>query len=174
MVNQVLYQEKLKSNRTLALFLCLMLVFLVLLIWRWNTSGFGFFTGLFLFLTLTFFFYSLNFRVLEISLTSLSLTLRFGIIKWSVAVENIAECKTDEIPTLMRYGGAGVHLMMINRRYRVSLNFLEYPRIVIKLKTKTGPVCDVSFSTQKPEEWIHQIKTVIEIDCSDRLLAGGN
>jgi len=162
--NPVIFHEKLKSNRTLALFLGLMLVFLVLMSLRWITSGFGFVAGLLFFLALTFFFYSLNFRTLEVSLTSESLTLRFGIIKWSVAIDNVEDCKIDEIPTLMKYGGAGVHFMMINRRYRVSFNFLEYPRIVIGLRTITGPVRDVSFSTKRPDELINQIMNLLNMD----------
>jgi hypothetical protein len=41
--------------------------------------------------------------------------------------------------------------MMVNERYRASFNFLEYPRVVVALKRKRGPVQDVSFSTRQPE-----------------------
>ncbi|MDH3944005.1 MAG: hypothetical protein OEV06_07935, partial [Anaerolineae bacterium] len=51
-----------------------------------------------------------------------------------------------------RNGGAGVHLMMVEGRYRVSFNFLEHERVVLRLKRKRGPVRDVSFSTGAAEK----------------------
>ena len=42
--------------------------------------------------------------------------------------------------------------MLIDKRYRASFNFLEYPRIVVVLKKKRGLVCDLSFTTRHPEK----------------------
>ncbi|HML39578.1 MAG TPA: hypothetical protein PKD23_02740 [Bellilinea sp.] len=36
-------------------------------------------------------------------------------------------------------------------------NFLEYPRVVIQLTIKKGPVRDIAFSTQRPEDVIRLI-----------------
>jgi hypothetical protein len=58
----------------------------------------------------------------------------------------------------MKYGGAGIHFMLIHKRYRVSFNFLEHPRVVIALKRKAGWVRDVSFSTCQPNELIQLIQ----------------
>jgi hypothetical protein len=58
----------------------------------------------------------------------------------------------------MRYGGAGIHWMMVHGRYRASFNFLEYPRVVVRFKQKRGLVQDVSFSTRQPEEVIRCIE----------------
>jgi hypothetical protein len=55
---------------------------------------------------------------------------------------------------LLKYGGAGIHFMTVNQRYRASFNFLEYPRVVIALKHKRGLIHDLSFSTQNPEQVI--------------------
>jgi hypothetical protein len=58
----------------------------------------------------------------------------------------------------MRMGGAGIHFMLIRRRYRVSFNFLEYPRVVIAFKRKVGPVQDISFSTRRPDDVLRHIQ----------------
>jgi hypothetical protein len=52
----------------------------------------------------------------------------------------------------MRNGGAGIHFMLVNGRYRASFNFLEHPRVVIRFRNKIGPVVDLSFSTTQPEK----------------------
>jgi hypothetical protein len=43
--------------------------------------------------------------------------------------------------------------MYIGGRYRVSFNFLEYPRVLISLK-RSGIVRDVSFTTRQPERLV--------------------
>jgi hypothetical protein len=97
-------------------------------------------------------FYVLNYRTLNIRLTDKSLKLTFGIFSWTVPLDNIKACGLDEIPALMRLGGAGIHFMSIRGRYRASFNFLEYPRVVVALKRKAGPVRDISFTTRRPDE----------------------
>jgi hypothetical protein len=119
-----LYEERLTSNKTEALFLSCCI----------------------------FFFYSINYRTLVIRLTPESLVLKFGIFIWTIPLDNIAGGSLDEIPALMKYGGAGIHFMMVGKRYRASFNFLEYPRLVIELERKAGPVREISFSTRLPEE----------------------
>ena len=61
----------------------------------------------------------------------------------------------------MKYGGAGIHFMMIGKRYRASFNFLEYSRVVIALKNKVGLVQDISFSTRQPEEILKLVREAI-------------
>ena len=146
------YVEKLSSRRTELLFIILTILFFLLFLWRVNVSGWGGFVIAFLVLSCLFLFYVVNFRTLIIRITSESLKLSFGIFSWTVPVSNIESCSLDEIPLFMKYGGAGIHFMMIRKRYRASFNFLEYPRVVIALKNKVGPVQDISFSTRQPEE----------------------
>ena len=105
-----------------------------------------------------FLFYSVNYRTLDIRLSREVLSLTFGIFKWVVRLDNIEECRLDEVPPLMRYGGAGIHFMMVRSRYRASFNFLEYPRVVIGFKRKAGPVRDISFSTHRPEEVMRVVR----------------
>jgi hypothetical protein len=151
------YQEKLSSNRTEALFMVLALLFLLLFAWRVTTTGPGFFAILFSILSLFFLFYSLNYRTLTVRLESNALILTFGIFTWRIPLDNIESCYLDD-KSLWRIGGAGIHATFIRRRYRVFFNFLEYPRAVVVLKEKKGPVREIAFSTRQAES----VKQIIE------------
>jgi hypothetical protein len=147
-----IYHESIVSSKTELLFRALTALFLFLFLWRTATVGLNALAIVFLLFTCIFMFYSVNFSTLVIHLTNKALTLRFGVFSRRVPVENIESCQLDGIPAIMRYGGAGIHFMSIRSRYRVSFNFLEYPRLVIALKQKIGLVQDVSFTTQQPDE----------------------
>jgi hypothetical protein len=162
-----IYREKLTSNKTEALFVALTLVFLMLAVWRASVGGFDALAITLIVFFGFFLFCSLNYRTLFIHITSQSLKLTFGMFTWSVPVENIEACRLDELPALMKYGGAGIHFMMIRNRYRVSFNFLEYPRVTIALRKKAGLVRDVPFSTRQPEDALRFIREMAE----NRLLA---
>ena len=162
MTDNLIYNERLSSNRTEALFVALTLLFLLLLIWRANAGGLDILAAMFFFFFVFFLFYSVNYRTLVIRLTSESLALTFGIFTWAVPLDNVEECRLDEVPPLMRYGGAGIHFMMVRNRYRASFNFLEYPRVVITFKRKAGPVRDISFSTRRPEDVLRFIQDAVD------------
>jgi hypothetical protein len=102
-----------------------------------------------------------NFRTLIIRLNAESLTLTFGIFTWRVPLDNVETCGLDELPTLMRLGGAGIHFMFIRKRYRASFNFLEHPRVVIAFKRKVGLVRDISFSTRRPADVLRLIQAAV-------------
>jgi hypothetical protein len=161
MAEDLVYHERLSSNRTEAFFLTLTIVFLLLLIVHMKDRSWDVLAVISLCFFAFFFFYSVNFRTLNIYLTSKSLKLRFGIITWVVPLDNVEECGLDEIPLLMKMGGAGVHFMSIRNRYRASFNFLEYPRVVIAFKIKRGPVQDISFSTRQPERVLRLLREEI-------------
>jgi hypothetical protein len=161
MNDEVLYEERITSNKTEALFILLTLLPTLIYIWGIKAGRKGKLTVVSLFLSILFFFYSLNYRTLVIRLTSRYLRLTFGLSSWNVSLNNVEDCRLDEIPPLMRMGGAGIHFMMIRNRYRASFNFLEYPRVVIGLKNKVGPVQDISFSTRQPDRVIHLIQETI-------------
>jgi hypothetical protein len=160
-INQnLLYEEKLSSRRTEALFLSLMTLFLVLLVWRVTSSGWDFLAILFFIFFGLFVFYSLNYLTLIIRLTPNSLALSFGIFAWTVRMEDIESCGLDNLPAIKKYGGAGIHFMFVDNRYRASFNFLEYPRVVIGLRKK-GRVRDISFSTGRPDDVLRLIQETI-------------
>lgn len=155
-----IYEEKVASRRTVALFVTLTLLFMALLAWRVMNSGLGFLTIAFFCLFSFFLFYSLNYRTLIICLTPESLVLRFGIFTWRIPTVTIEQCYRDDTP-LWRIGGAGIHFTMIRRRYRAMLNFLEHPRVVVSLKKRKGPVWDIAFSTRRPKEVMRLIREVM-------------
>jgi hypothetical protein len=144
------YTEAIDSPRTTVLFIGLTLVFGLLFVWQIRTAGLGGWAITWLCFGLFFLFYSLNYRVLQIRLDTRQLVLRFGIFRWQVPVSNIEACYQD--PTsLWRIGGAGIHFSPFDKRYRAIFNFLQYPRVVVMLKQKKGPVQDIAFTTQAPE-----------------------
>jgi hypothetical protein len=155
------YEEKVSSRKTRALFLALTLLFLSLLVWR-LVAGPGALAVVFFCLFGAFLFYSLNYRTLVIRLDRGSLKLSFGVFTWTVPTDNIAACRLDDLTWLQRMGGSGIHFMSVRRRYRISFNFLEHPRLVVGLKRKAGPVRDVSFSTRHPDEILRLIRHNME------------
>lgn len=158
-----IYQEKLSSKRTAWLFVTLTILFFLLFVWRLNLSGWDGLTITFLVFSFFFLFYAVNYRTLVIQISSTFLILSFGIFSWRVPFDNIESCSLDEVPALKKYGGAGIHFMLVRKRYRASFNFLEYPRVLITFKDKVGPVQDISFSTCQPEEILRIIQKAISI-----------
>ncbi len=161
--NDLLYTERISSNKTEALFLVLMILFILLFIWRVGAVGLDWLSAVFSIFFLVFLFYSVNYRTLLIHITPVAIKLTFGIFTWTVPVNNIQACSLDEPPIMMKYGGAGIHFTTIRKRYRASFNFLEYPRVVIAFKEKVGPVRDISFSTRKPEVVMQIIHGALEV-----------
>ena len=158
-----LYQETLTSRRTFDLFAALTYIAFLFLLWRFSRHQLDGWGIAYLIIFLFFLFSTLNYRTLIINLSQEALTLKFGLFTWMVPVSNIISCQLDDhLPPFMRYGGAGVHFMFIQGRYRVSFNFLEYPRVVVAFKRKVGPVVDISFSTKNPEEIIRLIQSAID------------
>jgi len=113
--------------------------------------GFRFFPGLFAFLGMFFALYVLNFRILNITITATHLILKFGIISWKTSLDNIRECRLDDSPPLIKYGGAGVHFAFVKGMYRAFFNFLEYPRVLVVFFKKQGPVQGLVFTTHQPD-----------------------
>jgi Ca2+/Na+ antiporter len=161
MTDDLIYNERVSSNRTEALFLALTILFFLLLIWHVNAGSLDILAAVFFCFFGLFFFYSVNYRTLLIRLTAESLNLTFGLFTWKVPLDNVEECHLDSLPLLMKYGGAGIHFMFIRNRYRASFNFLEYPRVVIAFKRKAGPVRDISFSTRRPDDVLRLIQEAV-------------
>jgi hypothetical protein len=161
MTKDLIYEESVFSNRTEALFLALASLFSWLALRGTQTRRRDSFSAVTLSLAGFFLFYSLNFRTLRIRLTSERLELKFGIFRWTVPLDHIEEVHLDELPPLMRLGGAGIHFMSVHDRYRASFNFLEHPRVVIALKRQVGPVQDISFSTRHPEDIIRLTRAAL-------------
>jgi Ca2+/Na+ antiporter len=160
--DKLIYSERISSNKTEILFLVLSALFAFLTFWRVKAAGVDILAIVLLILFCVFVFYSVNYRTLKIQITPERLNLKFGIFTRTILLSNIETCSLDEIPTLLRMGGAGIHFMRYKKRYRASFNFLEYPRVVIVLKRKTGPVQEISFSTRQPSEFLHLVQEKME------------
>jgi len=156
-----IYSEKISSSRTTFLFLGLSVSFFILSAWRIFAVGLRFFPGLFAFLALIFLFYVINFRTLKITIDSKHVKLKFGIIPWKTRLDNILECRMDDSPAIIKYGGAGVHFAYVNGIYRAYYNFLEYPRVVISFKVKQGLTQGLVFTTRQPDQVLDHIKSRI-------------
>jgi hypothetical protein len=150
-MNDPIYEEKVSSSITTALFAVLTLLFLVLTIWRWMAAGLGVLAIVFLCLSALFLFYVINYRVLVIRVTKTDLILKFGILSWKLPLEDLGACRLDDAPGWIRYGGAGIHFALVGGQYRAFYNFLEYDRLLIDFKRKRGLVDAVVFSTKQPE-----------------------
>ena len=151
MAEDTLYEERLTSLRTELLFVFLMLVAAGLCAWRVSLRGWDWLAILCLCISAMFLFYVLNYRVLHITLTSSTLTVRFSFMPWRIPLSTISGCRQDDI-SLWRIGGAGIHFSSFARRYRAMFNFLEYPRVIVELKEKRGLVRDIAFTTRQPEK----------------------
>lgn len=161
MTDGPIYSEKLSSKKTEALFISLTVLFAVPFAVFASRRLFGTWSILFFGLSAFFLFYALNYRVLIIQIDDVNLQLRFGLFHWIIPLSNIDSCTPDTV-SLKRIGGAGIHFTPIDGRYRAMFNFLEYPRVVLRLKDKKGLVRDVAFSTRHPEEVTHLIEDSYE------------
>jgi hypothetical protein len=161
MTEKIDYQERLSSNRTLALFAVLTLLSSLVAAWRVSTARLDGWAVFFLCFGIFFLFYTINYRTLIIQITSETLKLRFGIFAWTVPVANIANCELDVLPAFKRDGGAGIHFMFAGKRYRASFNFLEYERVRVAFKRKVGLVQEISFSTRRPDEVVQRVREAI-------------
>lgn len=122
-------------------------------------SGFDHLALVFLLLGVLFLFYTLNYHTLNILIEKTGVTLGFGLIHWTIPLEQIEDCRQDDT-SLWRIGGAGIHFSPFNKRYRAMFNFLEYPRVLLILREKRGLVRDIAFSTRQPEEVIRLIRVL--------------
>lgn len=158
---ELTYEERLSSTKTTLLFAVLAALFAMLFAWRRSVGGLDVLAVVFASLGGLFLFYTFNYRTLIIGLTPEALRLRFGVFTWNIPLDKIADCGLDRLPPLLRYGGAGIHFMLVRGRYRASFNFLEHARIVIAFRKKTGWVRDLSFSTAQPDELLRLLREAI-------------
>lgn len=161
-----IYEERVTSNWTEALFLLLALLFFAIFALRQAAGKTDAFIAVFFGLFVLFLFYTLNYRVLVIRMTDQVLALRFGIFSWRIPFDNVQACRLDDdLPALMKYGGAGIHFFTAHGRYRASFNFLEHPRVAIRFRRKAWLVVeDVSFTTRRPKEVIRLIREAISAE----------
>ena len=91
MTDDLIYNERVFSNKTEGLFLALTTLFFLLLTWRVNAGNVDLLAAVFFCLFGLFLFYSVNSRTLIIRLTPESLKLTFGIFTWIVPLDNVED-----------------------------------------------------------------------------------
>jgi hypothetical protein len=157
-MGSLVYEERVTSRRTTALFLSLALLCSLVFAARLRAGSPGIIGAASLCLGVFFLFYVLNYRTLTVTITADALRLSFGVFHWTVPIEDLAGCQVDDLPPLLRYGGAGIHFMSVRGRYRASFNMLEHPRIVVTLASPHGRVRDLSFSTCRPDAVLRHLR----------------
>src|SRR5574338_900604 len=115
MEEDICYTETVSSKWTEALFIALTLLFGGLFAWRITTRNLDILAYILCGMCLVFLFYIINYRILTIRLTRQALELKFGVFTWAEPFDNIAAWSIDKIAWPMRYGGAGIHFMSINK-----------------------------------------------------------
>ena len=157
------FHETLSSKLTTGLFIGLSAISGGLCAWRSLAIRFDGLAGVLCFFACFFAFYTVNYRKLVIKLSSDIPNLCFGVFHWRVHNENIASCRLDDQFNLIeRYGGAGIHFMLVGGKYRAYFNFLDHPRVAITYKRSMGLVQEISFSTLEPDRFIKQVNQLIK------------
>ena len=151
-MKETIYIEEIQSRITSGLFAGLAVLFLALFGWRVSRVGWQFTPGLFLFLGIFFLLYVFNYRTLSISIFDDLLLLQFGLVRWKVPVRNIQSCDRYDPPWWIKYGGAGVHFVLVEGVYQAFFNFLDGPRVLVTFKEKQGWVGALSFTTNRPSQ----------------------
>jgi hypothetical protein len=155
MSNDNVYEERLYSIRTEALFVILSVISLLLtlvfvnwkIFWLLITIPFLFFVF--------FLFYALNYPILKTIIAKEKIILKFGIFTKNIKFDEIIDQKIDTT-SMWRIGGAGIHATKIQGVWRMMFNFLEYERVVVK--KNTGFNKEIAFSTKNPKELIEIVK----------------
>jgi len=159
---EAVYSENVSSPRTSALFMILCAFFGWLAYRRLQNHPAGETLAIvYLLLAAMFLFYVLNYHTLHIRINMEKVTLRFGLFTRHIPIHTISTVTIDS-ESLWRIGGAGIHFSWFQRRYRAMFNFLQYPRVVLQLSRKRGPVQDVAFTTRNPAAVMETIRSFRE------------
>jgi len=158
---ETIYEEKIFSKEMMAIALLITAIFLVLLIYQIVKAPIGnrpapnwLYLSLFLlFLGITFIF-----NTLSIKITSKSINVSFGILRYSTTWENVENCFLDKTSAIW-YGGWGIRLAKAENKWRLIYNVIGVPRVVISLRK--GGCREFAFSTKNPEEVIKIIERQI-------------
>ncbi len=99
-----------------------------------------------------------NFRKLVISISSQSITVAYGRIKYSIPWDRIEGAYLDR-GSGIRYGGWGIRMTKVDGRWLLVYNVIGSPLVVLELKS--GRFGQFIFSSRHPEEVLNIIKQQI-------------
>ena len=109
----------------------------------------------FLILSLFFLGVTINFIWLVIRIRPYSISVGYGIVKYTIPWENIEGCSLDESSAL-KYGGAGIRITREEGKWWLVFSVIGGPRMVVSLRK--GRFNKVVFSTRHPQEVMKIIK----------------
>jgi len=99
-----------------------------------------------------------NFRKLNISISSQSITVAYGRIKYFIPWYKIEGCYLDKNPGIA-YGGWGIRMTKVKGKWLLVYNVIGSPRVILELKS--GRFGQFAFSTKHPDEVLNIIKQQI-------------
>ncbi len=98
---------------------------------------------------------TVNFATLTIKVTAHGISVGYGIIRHNIPWGNVADCYQDKTSAVW-YGGFGIRLGLVNRKWRLVYNTIGDPRVVIR--KREGRIQEFVFSTRNPEGVIRAIR----------------
>ena len=104
----------------------------------------------------------INFNTLNIKMTSRFILVGYGIFKDKILWENIEDCYLDKASAI-RYGGWGIRIGRVDRKWRKVYSTLGEPRIVLSLKNDKH-FKEFVFSTKNPEKVMNIAKQNIKVE----------
>jgi len=158
-----IYEEKIFSKWTTGIVGLFTIGFLFVLIYQIFVGPIGANPApnwFFLLMFLLFLGVMINFNMLNIKMTPQFIIVGYGIFKDKIFWENIEDCYLDKTSAI-RYGGWGIRIGRVNKKWRQVYNTPGEPRIVLSLK-KGEFFKEFVFSTKNPEEVMKIIKERIK------------
>lgn len=153
-----IYEEKILSKWMIGTFAVITAVLLFLLLYQVLSGPIGNRPApswFFLFMFLLFFSLAINFSKLSIRITSRYISVRYGVFKRQVLLENVEDCYLDR-GLVFRYGGWGIRLAKVKGKWRLVYNVMGVPLVVLLLKK--GRIQEFLFATKNHDKVIEIIR----------------
>jgi len=100
-------------------------------------------------------FITINFSILAIRITTVDLTVSYGVFSYRIPLTKIINCYRDE-SSVLGYGGFGIRIGSAGGNTRLVYNTPGDPRVVVKLRE--GRFQEYVFSTRNPDLVIELIR----------------
>ncbi len=104
----------------------------------------------------------INFNMLSIKITPRSIIVGYGIFQNKIPWENIEDCYLDKTSAI-RYGGWGIRVGKVDKKWRKVYSTLRERRVVLSLKNNK-PFKEFVFSTKNSEEVMNIVKQKIKVE----------
>ncbi len=104
----------------------------------------------------------INFNMLSIKITPQSIIVGYGIFQNKIPWENIEDCYLDKASAI-KYGGWGIRIGRVDKKWRKVYSTLGESRIVVSLKNDKH-FKEFVFSTKNSEEVMKIVKQKIKVE----------